>query len=616
MKLLKNAIAIAIFIAIGNKTFAGTVLESDWKYVVRGQCSDQSSSWWSSDEAIRIAENVLLFQREIGGWPKNTNMQMELSDTQKDSLLEVKEENTGCTIDNGAVDYELTYLSKVYKAISDTGDNAEIKAGFLLGIEYLLEAQYDNGGWPQFYPLKGGYPDCITYNDDAMVNVMDILNHVFESDGTYSITAPDSTIEKAENAYNKGVDCILNTQYCQKGVLTVWCAQHDEETLLPVKARDYELASLSGQESAEIIKLLMSLDNPDKEIKRAVYGGAVWYDENRIEGQSLESFTNDDGLEDLHIVYDESASDMWARFYTLDYNIPFFCSRDGVKKYSIAEISYERRNGYSWYNTSGFDVVSDFNSWVQNEGATLIIGPVNEADFYTTDTVFFKAFANENNSSSLSQFDLLLNNELISSTTNSTIDSYLTALDAGNYTFIAKATYKDGSTESDTTNFSVSLELFELKVVLGEGAGEYSEGQEVTISASSTSGTKVFNMWIGDTMYVDDVYDTLTTLTMPAEDISVRAVYVTPEETSISTEKRTEIVSIFPNPADDAIYFKLSDSFANEINVYSLDGTLVKNEKPGSDNFQIDVSDLNAGVYFIVIQTETLQYITNKIILN
>lgn len=55
---------------------AQNVLDSDWDDVVMGSCDDQHSNWWSSSEAIRIAENVLLYQKDIGGWPKNTQMHM------------------------------------------------------------------------------------------------------------------------------------------------------------------------------------------------------------------------------------------------------------------------------------------------------------------------------------------------------------------------------------------------------------------------------------------------------------------------------------------------------------------------------------------------------------
>ena len=42
------------------------------------------------------------------------------------------------------------------------------------GLDYALSAQYPNGGFPQIYPLVGWYHDAITYNDDAMVHIMEL----------------------------------------------------------------------------------------------------------------------------------------------------------------------------------------------------------------------------------------------------------------------------------------------------------------------------------------------------------------------------------------------------------------------------------------------------------
>ena len=52
---------------------------------------------------------------------------------------------------------------------------------------------------------------------------------------------------------------------------------------------------------------------------------------------------------DQVVVEDAAAPPLWARFYDVQSNKPMFCGRDGVVKSSIAEIEYERRNGYRWY---------------------------------------------------------------------------------------------------------------------------------------------------------------------------------------------------------------------------------------------------------------------------
>ena len=47
-------------------------------------------------------------------------------------------------------------------------------------IEFILTAQYANGGWPQFYPLQKNYSRYITFNDDAMAGIMFLLKDIIE----------------------------------------------------------------------------------------------------------------------------------------------------------------------------------------------------------------------------------------------------------------------------------------------------------------------------------------------------------------------------------------------------------------------------------------------------
>lgn len=444
-----------LFCTIHFSVNAATVLNDSWSNVVNGRCSDQSTAWWSSAEAIRIVNNVLLYQKDCGGFGKNINMQLVLTDAQKATLKADKPKNTDCCIDNGAVTYELMYLSKVYKAITNDSLKNVIKTAFTKGILYLQKAQYANGGWPQYFPYRGGYSNHITYNDNAMINVMEILRRIYKKDTYYSITLSDSIANVAKIAFDKGVQCVLKTQYIKNNRLTGWCAQHDYVTLAPAMARSYELASLSGGEAANILKLLTSLDNPSKEIKRAIHSVTAWYDRSRIKGQRLVSFTNTDGLSDKKIVLDATAPDMWARFYTLTDNRPFFCDRDGIVKYSIAEIGYERRNGYSWYNTSGNDVTSAYNTWLPKYGTTILASPLPNTTFNNSDSIPVMAFANKNTGSTLTKFDLIIDGQAPQTVTTFAMNTWLKGLSGGAHRLIVKSEYANGRIDSDTCNIVV-----------------------------------------------------------------------------------------------------------------------------------------------------------------
>jgi pectinesterase len=332
-----------------------SINDLSWKEVV----NRQPKEWYGSAEAIRIAENVLLYQRNTGGWIKNTPMHKQLSEEECKKLLADKDKINDSTTDNDATTTEMTYLSKVYGETKDE----RYKDAFLRGLKYLMDAQYPNGGWPQFYPLRRGYYTHITYNDNCMVNIMRVMKDIYLKTSRFSIQVDNATAEKAHLAYDKGLECILKSQYKQNGVLTIWCAQHDENTLLPAKARSYELPSLSGGESAGIVKLLMDIDNPSTEVINSVQSAIKWFENNKLTGIKVEPFTNKEGMKDLRVVADPNAPPVWARFYGLDDNRPFFCDRDGVKKFSMAEIGYERRNGYSWYNYNPAELLKAYPAW-------------------------------------------------------------------------------------------------------------------------------------------------------------------------------------------------------------------------------------------------------------
>jgi PelA/Pel-15E family pectate lyase len=243
------------------------------------------------------------------------------------------------TIDNGATYTELEYLAKAHRS---TGD-ARYADAFRRGFEYLLRAQYPNGGWPQFFPLRGGYYDRITYNDDAMVGVLNLFRAIVQRKPEYAFLTDDDRA-RARRSIDKGIDVILKTQIVQDGKPTVWCAQHDERTLAPAKARSYELPSLSGGESVGIVEFLMGIDRPSPEVVRAVKGAVAWFESVRIHGIRV---VQKDG--DRVVVQDPAAPPLWARFYELGTNRPFFCGRDGIVKYKLSEIEAERRNNYAWY---------------------------------------------------------------------------------------------------------------------------------------------------------------------------------------------------------------------------------------------------------------------------
>ncbi|KAA5827975.1 pectate lyase [Algibacter amylolyticus] len=351
----KNILTLFLVCAV-TLTVKAQVHEKSWRKIT----NMDEGSWFANQEAKDIAENVLLYQRNIGGWQKNIQMQKPLSIEEKKALINLKNSTKGCTTDNGATYQEMLFLSKIYRQVPDE----RYKKAFLAGLNYILEAQYDNGGWPQYYPLRKGYYTHITYNDDSMVNILNVLKEIKDTTDYFSIKPSKNIINKSKIAFKKGIDCIIKTQYKQHGVLTSWCAQHDENTMLPTKARAYELPSLSGQESAGIVLLLMDIENPSTDIINSINSACIWFEKVKLKGIKQERIYNEAGKTiSRTIIQDEKAPPLWARFMDLENNTPFFCDRDGIKKATLAEIGEERRNGYGWYTNQPSKVLEKYPEW-------------------------------------------------------------------------------------------------------------------------------------------------------------------------------------------------------------------------------------------------------------
>src|SRR6266566_4230463 len=322
-------------------------------------CLNQTPEWYRGREAERVADNVLLYQRQVGGWPKNIDMAAVLTKQEQASLARQKQASDA-TIDNDATYTQLIFLARV-EALQKV---EPYRAAFLNGLDYLLRAQYANGGWPQYYPLRKGYYAHITYNDNAMIGVMKLLRDISSQKPAYAFVDETRRV-KTEKAVQLGIQCLLETQVLVDGQRTVWCAQHDEVTLAPAPARKFEPVSLSGYESVGIVRFLMGIDHPDHHVTEAIESAVGWFEKSKINGISWVIRRDPkSGDSDRVVVEDANAGPLWARFYEIGTNRPIFSGRDSVIKYSVAEIEAERRNGYRWYVDEPALLLSrDYPAW-------------------------------------------------------------------------------------------------------------------------------------------------------------------------------------------------------------------------------------------------------------
>jgi PelA/Pel-15E family pectate lyase len=343
---------------------------------------DRGAAYYKSDEARHIADVILSFQTPAGGWSKNLDMDgPERLRGQSYTTANLAPVESGAgdfdapadpnwhyvgTLDNDATNTELHFLAAMSAAWPGAeGDRYRTSA--LRGFEYLLRAQYPNGGWPQVWPLEGGYHDAITYNDDAVTESAEVLRLVAAGERgaleDYSFV-PAQLRTSAKAAVAKALQCILATQLRVNGVLTVWSQQNDPLTLAPVSARNFEPAALSSGESASVMEYLMALPHPSPEVVRAVEAADTWFEAHKVMGYAWTGGRGTPGGRKLTAA--AGAGPLWARYYSIATGKPIFGDRDKTIHDDVMELSLERRNGYGWYGDSPEAALAEYTAWRPN----------------------------------------------------------------------------------------------------------------------------------------------------------------------------------------------------------------------------------------------------------
>jgi PelA/Pel-15E family pectate lyase len=335
---------------------------------------DQEANWYATPQARHIADVIVSFQTPAGGWSKNQprdgalrvpgqpyagdNSSRFSASGDFDTAHDEHWHYVG-TLDNDATITELQFLARVITATSGE-DATPYRVAFEKGAAYLFNAQFPNGGWPQVWPLEGGYHDAITYNDDAMVHATELMSAIASGADDYAFV-PEATRHKAASARDQAIACILATQVIVAGRRTVWGQQHDALTELPVAARNFEPDALSSSESASLLIYLMALPDPSPVIMAAVHDGVTW-----LHGAALHDVAWTDGGDKTagrRLIASPGAPDLWARYYVAATAKPIFGDRDKSLHDDVNEISLERRNGYSWFNTAPLKVFKLYAKW-------------------------------------------------------------------------------------------------------------------------------------------------------------------------------------------------------------------------------------------------------------
>jgi PelA/Pel-15E family pectate lyase len=307
-----------------------------------------TAAWFATDSAQRMAGIILSFQAPNGGWSKHVDFTKHGRQPGESYFAESADWEWISTIDNDQTTEEIHFLALADRAHNDP----RYERAIVRGIDYVLESQYPNGCFPQVYPLEGSYHDAATFNDNASVNALTLLRE--DSIGGYPYS-PTPQRRRAARAVAKGIECILDSQVRVGGKLTGWGQQHDPLTLEPTSARSYELTSLTAQETAAIVDLLMTIASPSERIAKAIYGAVDWLAAVPIHGYSYETY---------ELTKQNGAGPLWGRLYEIGTNRIIMANRDGIKLYDWNMLT-DRRSGYGWYTTKPATTLAAFQAWSQ-----------------------------------------------------------------------------------------------------------------------------------------------------------------------------------------------------------------------------------------------------------
>lgn len=332
---------------------------------------DKPAAWYGSEEARVVVANILSYQTPAGGWGKN--QPRDRAPRQKGQAFVADNNNKRATPGDfdtaqdpqwtyvGTIDNDATITEIRFLALAAPQLPAELaqacREAAERGVRYLLAAQFPNGGWPQVWPLQGGYHDAITYNDNAVVEVAELMAWVARGERGLGFL-PAEVKTAAAAAFDRTVQLLLATQLRLNGRLTLWAQQHDPLTLAPSSARNYEPPALSAGESARALEFLMQLREPSPAVVAAVRAGIATLRDLAVHDRA---FVKVDGARRL--VMKPGAGPLWSRYYDPVTLQPVFGDRDKSLHDDVNDISAERRNGYSWWGTWPAKALAQYDQW-------------------------------------------------------------------------------------------------------------------------------------------------------------------------------------------------------------------------------------------------------------
>jgi PelA/Pel-15E family pectate lyase len=273
--------------------------------------------------AKRVADAIVAGQHPAGGWHYFIDFDMPGIRKWYDEVAskcwgweEYYHYYGNCTFDDDATTSSAEFLLHLYLETLDPA----YRAPLLKALDFVLEAQYPLGGWPQRYPLSyeyphDGHPDYTayyTFNDNAIPNCIFLLVEAWEKLGD----------ERYYEAARRGMDFYLASQGPEEQA--GWGSQHGMD-LLPAAARSYEPAAYSPSGTVSRIGELETFYRitGDRRYLRPIPAAIAWLERSVVNTDPARPYTHgrfhEIGTDKPLIAHREGTSQENGRYY-VDYN--------------------------------------------------------------------------------------------------------------------------------------------------------------------------------------------------------------------------------------------------------------------------------------------------------
>jgi len=265
-------------------------------------------------DAARAAGRALAWgQSTCGGWDHRANV----SHLKPESERPQRKKKYGAFDDN-ITQGALTFLIHLDEVL----DEPWLDDAVALALQFMLDSQFENGAWPQWFPLRGGYHNHYTYNDSAIndcIRVMFFAHQIYHRD-------------KYLRSARRGGDFILASQ--QPAPQAGWAQQYAHD-LKPAWARTFEPPGVCSAVTAHNIHTLVDLYlyTKDEKYLKAIPSAVAWLEKSRL----------------------QPGKNLWARLYEVGTNKPIYGDRkDGNKiHYDYDKISEFEKTHYGWRGNYG-----------------------------------------------------------------------------------------------------------------------------------------------------------------------------------------------------------------------------------------------------------------------